>query len=104
MPPTGKFSDISNATYILYRNHKPIKLHFASSRDVNQTFGDKLSGSTFSHWFILADENDNTTFDLTGNDYLEINNTSNDVITVDAIRLEGDTPFIWQKTQLNDRN
>ena len=86
--PTGNVKDI-NASYTLYLNNKQTayKLHVAKE-DVNSTYGRDLNGSAFSNWFYLETEDNNVSFNLTGNDYLEVNAT-NKTISVDAIRLEG---------------
>lgn len=110
--PTEKVEDILNAKYTLYLNGKDgkkIPLKVVSDQDVGETYGVKPKNSAFSNWFYLKTEEGNVTFDLTGNDYLEVK-AENGVVVVDAIRLEGRKDRIEKlinikgKVDISDRN
>ena len=83
--PTGKLTDIKNAQYILYKNGTKIPLTPAGN--VNNT-GIKVKNGAFNHWYYLKSNDNNVSFNLTGNDYLEVKAKGGTVV-VDAIRLEG---------------
>ncbi|GEM_PF-2888691 len=80
--PTKKKSDIEHATYTLHNDGKTILLQIANDSGV------ALENDAFNNWYYLKSQDDNTSFELTGNDFLEVK-AEGGVVVVDAIRLEG---------------
>jgi len=80
--PTGKVSDVQNATYTLYLGDEEVALELA---DLNAT---KKGESDFKNWYPLRAKGDKrASFNLTGKDRVTVKATSG-TIAVDAIRLD----------------